>query len=310
MPGRIRVCPNLEVLAMSKFTKWLGVAALGVGMSTVTGCVSQKEFKQVKLERDEAIQQRDQAQQESEAARAEADSFKNQLGAMTDSQSEEVQNLSTENEELQSELSSINQKYAEVVARGGATLPGSLVSQLSKFASSNKDFIDFESTKGIIRFKSDISFGPGSADLTPKAKDALEKLAKILSTGEASKYEIMIAGHTDSEKVSKARTIAAGNKDNWYLSAHRAITVGEELHKFNIPSFRMAMVGYADQKPLADNATDKGRAQNRRVEVIILPTVAKQLLVEKTPTTKPVAKGKSTSKQEFSKTENGPALNK
>ena len=229
---------------------------------------------------------------------------------MTDSQSEEVQNLSTENEELQSELSNINQKYADVVSRGGAPLPGSLISELGKFASSNKDFIEFDATRGIIRFKSDVSFAPGSADLTPKAKDAIQKLAKILSTGEAAKYELMVAGHTDSEKVSKPRTIQAGNKDNWYLSAHRAITVGEELHKFNVSSFRMAMVGYADQKPIGDNATDKGRALNRRVEVLILPTVAKQLLVEKTPTTKPVAKGKSTSKQEFSKTETGPALNK
>src|SRR5437868_2006248 len=98
MPGRIRICPNLEVLAMSKFTKWLGVAALGVGMTTATGCVSNKEFKQVKLERDEAIQQRDQLQTESEAARAEADSYKNQLGAMSDSHSEEVQNLSRSEE--------------------------------------------------------------------------------------------------------------------------------------------------------------------------------------------------------------------
>jgi chemotaxis protein MotB len=300
----------LEVLAMSKFTKWLGVAALGVGMTTATGCVSQKEFKQVKLERDEAIQQRDQAQQESEAARAEADSFKNQLGAMQDSQSEEVQNLSTENEELQSELTSINQKYSDVVARGGAPLPSSLISELTRFAGSNKDFIEFDASRGIIRFKSDVSFAPGSADLTPKAKDAIEKLAKILSTGEAAKYELMVAGHTDSEKVSKPRTIQAGNKDNWYLSAHRAITVGEELHKFNVSSFRMAMVGYADQKPIGDNATDKGRALNRRVEVLILPTVAKQLLVEKTPTTKPVAKGKKANKDEFSKTETGPALNK
>src|SRR3954471_8355230 len=128
---------------MGKFTKWFGVVALGVGMTSATGCVSQKEFKQVKLERDEAIQQRDQFQSESESARAEADSYKNQLGALTDSHSQEVENLSTENDQLQSELTSINQKYSEAVARGMAPLPSSLISELSTFATSNKDFIEF-----------------------------------------------------------------------------------------------------------------------------------------------------------------------
>jgi len=296
---------------MSNLIKWFGVAALGVAMTGATGCVSTKEFKQVKLERDQAIRDRDQFAQESEEARAEADSFKNQLGAITTTHSEEIENLSTENDQLQSELSNINQKYAQAVERGLAPLPGNLVAELTSFAASNKDFIEFDSSRGIIRFKSDVSFGPGSADLTPKAKTAIEKLAKILSTGTAAKYEIMIAGHTDSNKVTKASTIQAGNRDNWYLSAHRAISVGEQLNKFNVSNYRMAMVGYADQKPLADNGTDKGRAQNRRVEVLILPTVAKQLLVEKTPTTKPVAKAKKGSnKDEFSKTETGNALNK
>jgi len=298
---------------MGKLIKWIGVAALGVGMTSFTGCVSSKQFSQVKLERDQAIQQRDQFQQESEAARAEADQYKDQLGALSSSHSDEVQNLSTENEQLQSELAGINQKYTEAIARGGASLPESLITELTGFASSNKDFVEFDSNKGIIRFKSDVSFAPGSADLTPKAKTAIEKLAKILSSGTASKYELMIAGHTDSNKVTKASTIQAGNKDNWYLSAHRAISVGEQLHKFNVSNYRMAMVGYADQKPLADNSSEKGRAQNRRVELLILPTVAKQLLVERTPATKPVAKASKTSKvnkDEFSKTDTGSALNK
>jgi chemotaxis protein MotB len=294
---------------MGNLTKWVGVAALGVGL---TGCVSSKQFKQVKLERDQAIQQRDQAQQDAESARNEADQYKDQLGAVSENQSEEVENLSTENQELQSELTGINQKYSDAVARGGAPLPETLVSELSNFASQNRDFIEFDSSKGIIRFKSDVSFGPGSSELTPKAKTAIEKLAKILSTGTASKYELMIAGHTDSHQVTRAATIKAGNRDNWYLSAHRAISVGEELRKFNVSSYRMAMVGYADQKPIADNTSDKGRAANRRVEVIVLPTVAKQLLVEKTPTTRPIAKAtrRGGNKDAFTKTDTGSALNK
>ena len=91
----------------------------------------------------------------------------------------------------------------------------------------------------------------------------------------ASGYELMVAGHTDSTRVSRPETIAAGHKDNWYLSAHRAIAVGGELQSQRVNAQRLAVVGYADQRPVASNSSDSGRAQNRRVEVLILPTTVR-----------------------------------
>jgi hypothetical protein len=67
-------------------------------------------------------------------------------------------------------------------------------------------------------------------------------------------------------------TIRSGHKDNWYLSAHRAISVSEALQKDGVNPARLGVMGYADQHPIADNSTTGGRAQNRRVEVLILPT--------------------------------------
>ena len=66
----------------------------------------------------------------------------------------------------------------------------------------------------------------------------------------------------------------AGHKDNWYLSAHRAISVCEAMQKDGVSPARLAVMGYADQHPIADNNTTAGKAQNRRVEVLILPTRA------------------------------------
>jgi chemotaxis protein MotB len=82
----------------------------------------------------------------------------------------------------------------------------------------------------------------------------------------------MVAGHTDSTRVSRPETIQAGHKDNWYLSAHRAIAVAEELQKQGVNGQRLGVIGYADKRPVAGNDTAAGRAQNRRVEVLILPT--------------------------------------
>jgi hypothetical protein len=107
--------------------------------------------------------------------------------------------------------------------------------------------------------------------------------------------------------VNRAETIKQGHRDNWYLSAHRAISVGKALQKNQVSAYRLAMVGYADQRPVASNATEDGRAKNRRVELLILPHKATQANADwlKTPTKKVSGKASKTAS-----TDNGPAFNK
>jgi chemotaxis protein MotB len=108
--------------------------------------------------------------------------------------------------------------------------------------------------------------------VTPKAKDVIARFAQILNSPTASGYELIVAGHTDNTNVVNPATIQAGHKNNWYLSAHRAISVGSELQQHRVSAQRMGVTGYADQRPIASNSSESGKAQNRRVEVLILPT--------------------------------------
>src|SRR5258706_5555218 len=287
---------------MRNISKWFGLAAVGF---TLTGCVSQSEFKKVEAERNLL---RDQVQ----TVRAEAEEYRNQLGAVSEQANEKDQQitaLSSEKTELQSQLDEINKQYAEALERG-SPLPAALTSELTNFASTNADVLSFDSERGISKFKSDVSFAPGSVELTPKALEAVAKLSKILNDKGVADYELMIAGHTDSIQVNRAETIKAGHRDNWYLSAHRAIAVGKALQKNSISAYRLAMVGYADQRPIASNATDDGRAKNRRVELIILPSKATAANAEWLKTGKATAAKKSTKKDESAHTETGPAYNK
>ena len=103
----------------------------------------------------------------------------------------------------------------------------------------------------------------------------IDRFAKILNSSGASGYELLVAGHTDNQPVHNSATIAAGHKNNWYLSAHRAISVGDELMKNGVNSARLGVVGYADQRPVASNASAGGQQQNRRVEVLILPSTVR-----------------------------------
>jgi chemotaxis protein MotB len=291
---------------MRDVKRWLSVAAFSVSLG-LTGCVSSSQYKKVQAERN-------QLQQEVESARAEADDYQNQLGAVSEdsaNKDEQITALSSEKSDLQAQLDEINQQYAEALERAANPLPPELTTQLAEFASRNAEVLDFDQSHGMVKFKSDVSFAPGSVDLTPKAKEAITRLSKILNDQGVKGFELMIAGHTDAIPVERAATIKAGNRDNWYLSAHRAIAVGKCLQKCEVSPSRMAMVGYADQRPVASNATDAGRAKNRRVELLILPVKATTASAEWMNTGKHTARKATASHHEASaRTDEGSALNK
>ncbi len=277
---------------------WLSVAAFGVSIG-LTGCVSKGQYKKVEAERDAL-------RAEVEMVRSEAATLQEQLGAVTDASNgkdEQITQLSGQNGDLQAQLDEINRQYAEALERANNPLPPALSAELAEFASKNSEFCEFDQKHGLVKFKSDVSFAPGSVELTPRAKEVVERLSKILNDGNVKGYELMIAGHTDTVPVQKAATVKAGHKDNWYLSAHRAISVGKCLQKCEVTANRMAMVGYADQRPLASNATEDGRTKNRRVELIILPSKAKEVAADWMQAPKRYSKQATTGKPAATKSE-------
>lgn len=138
--------------------------------------------------------------------------------------------------------------------------------ELSKLEEKGELQSSIDSEKGlIIRInKSDILFSPGSAELTPKAKEILNKVGATIK----AKFQIhllKIEGHTDSQPFSNAIY-----PSNWELSAARAGSIARFFinhHQFDPTYF--TIVGHADTRPIADNDTPEGRAKNRRVEIIV-----------------------------------------
>lgn len=111
-----------------------------------------------------------------------------------------------------------------------------------------------------------VLFGFGEDDLTPKGLDAAREIAELLT--QYPDYRIRVEGHTDD------RTIGPSLKDkvetNWELSALRASTIVRYLiDNLFVDPARIQAVGYGQFRPIADNATEEGRAKNRRVEVVI-----------------------------------------
>ncbi|MCP8967365.1 flagellar motor protein MotB [Ectobacillus ponti] len=110
-------------------------------------------------------------------------------------------------------------------------------------------------------------FDSGKADVKPNAVQLANQIAQLLKA--ASPREIMISGHTDNVPISNSKY-----GSNWDLSTERAINFMKVLlGNKDLNPAKFSAVGYGEYRPAADNATDAGRAKNRRVEVLILPLV-------------------------------------
>lgn len=115
-------------------------------------------------------------------------------------------------------------------------------------------------------------FDSGMAELKPAAKAALDAIAaKYRGNPDVS---IRVTGHTDDQRLS--RETAARFVDNQGLSEARALAVVRYLaDALGIPVDRLAVQGKGASEPVADNGTDAGRAQNRRVVIEVTATVAR-----------------------------------
>lgn len=112
-----------------------------------------------------------------------------------------------------------------------------------------------------------ILFTPGSVAVRDAGRASLVKIASVIAKNYPGR-EIRVEGHTDATPPDKVK---ARYPTNWELSTARASVVLRELIDTRaIDPSRAAAVGYADQRPIADNSTEEGRKQNRRVEVIVL----------------------------------------
>jgi len=120
-------------------------------------------------------------------------------------------------------------------------------------------------TEGALGITVDINasvlFAPGDARLDIGAVRALAAVAQILAPTD---FPIIVEGHTDNTPINTVQF-----PSNWELSGMRASSVVRLFIETGVDGRRLTATGYADQRPLADNATAEGRQRNRRVAITI-----------------------------------------
>jgi outer membrane protein OmpA-like peptidoglycan-associated protein len=111
----------------------------------------------------------------------------------------------------------------------------------------------------IVKFDSGILFDIDKTDVKPLAQTNLKKLAASLQNNPQT--DILVVGHTDSTGTVK---------HNLDLSIKRARSVRSYLIAAGVDGSRLSTQGKGETEPIADNSTTAGRAQNRRVEIVIV----------------------------------------
>ncbi|WP_425993009.1 OmpA family protein [Brevundimonas sp. TWP2-3-2] len=112
----------------------------------------------------------------------------------------------------------------------------------------------------VLRMPSDVTFAVNQSNIEPRFDSVLRDVAGVLAEYDRSLVDVV--GHTDS---------SGGDAINQPLSERRALAVADALISSGVQRERLFVAGQSSRVPVASNATAEGRAQNRRVEILIRP---------------------------------------
>jgi chemotaxis protein MotB len=113
----------------------------------------------------------------------------------------------------------------------------------------------------VLRLADNVVFASGTDEIQPAARTVLAHMADDLK---GRKVDVRVEGHTDDKPIRTFRF-----RSNWDLSTSRATAVVADFANAGIEPNRLSAAGYGEFHPIATNATPEGRAQNRRVDVVV-----------------------------------------
>lgn len=253
---------------------------LALMLAGSTGCVSAAKYRDLENAHRNMQTRLEQAETELQGERAKARELAARLAAAQaelEAKNKEIQALMDARDRLKDAYQALRAEYdkmggqkpSQIVITKTVALPPALDSALKAFAKKYPDMLEYDPARGLLKWKSDLLFDLGSADLKPAALPPLADFANILKSDAANGFDVLIAGHTDNTRIAKAQTRQM-HPTNWHLSAHRAISVQSELEKDGVAADRQAVMGYSQYQPVASNDTTDHKAQNRRVEVYLV----------------------------------------
>jgi flagellar motor protein MotB len=120
---------------------------------------------------------------------------------------------------------------------------------------------------GKVILQGEVLFDSGSDALKPEGNRLMSEIGASLAPLLAAEPNqmVLVGGHTDDKPIH------ARFASNWELSAARALAVAGVLRRAGVPAASLVAAGFGEHHPRASNGDDAGRAQNRRIEVLLVP---------------------------------------
>ena len=239
--------------------RWISAVAWCLAFFFLLSCVSKNKYLELEGELNKSQTQKAEVSKQLDVLHA-----RNKI--LLDENRRLIQAIDDLKLELQQEQLAVVQKEREIseLDKTRKEIEAGLREQIAQ-----KD-IKLEEFEGKLKvtFVDKILFDSGSVKVKPKGKEVLLKLADTFRENRDQK--IVVEGHTDDVQIGPG--LQAVFPTNWELSAARATAVTRFLQEEgNIEPERLTASGFSFYRPVADNETEEGRTQNRRIEIILLP---------------------------------------
>ena len=174
--------------------------------------------------------------------------------------------LQTSVADMQNALKEQARRQAEVEARIASFK--ALLDRFRPLIDTGKLKVKIVEGRMVLVLATDILFDKGSAELSEEGRIAIGDVATALASFPNRSFQV--EGHTDNDPISTRRY-----PSNWDLAADRALNVVKAMVESGLPATQISGSSYGEFKPIASNENDEDKAQNRRIEIVIVPDLSK-----------------------------------
>ena len=247
-----------------------------VAIALVSGCVSSSKYQALE---ESSRAEKATLQEEIVSLRSLEDTLNKDLAALR----QEKQSAETEIASLNNRLAQLQQQTADIGAQKDAEIQRlkgtyeNLVKDLKGEIEKGEIKVTQIRDKLTVNLVEKILFDSGKAEVKAKGKEVLKKVGNILK--DVKDKDIRIEGFTDNVPIGG--TLREKFPTNWELSTQRATNVLRFLQdETGVDGARLSAIGFGEFRPIAGNDTPDGRAQNRRIEIVLVPSDIQGVLKE------------------------------
>lgn len=173
--------------------------------------------------------------------------------------------LASTTKQLTDALRQLSERKAQADARVAEFR--SLLARFKDLIDAGKLSVRLVDGRMVLALPTDVLFASGSAALSAEGVTAVGEVAQVLAGMADRRFQV--EGHTDNLPIHTAKY-----PSNWELSADRALGVVKAMMQAGMDPHTLSAAAFGEYHPVAENDTDEGRRQNRRIEVVLLPDLS------------------------------------